>query len=482
MDRNNYKAFLNFLKSAKTNFVKQILDIKDPVLLISHYDADGITSVSLISLLLKKYNVPFHIKILEQIDEASISKISKFAYENIIFTDLGSGEYNILHTYLKKKNLFIIDHHQPDERDRRDNVLEINPYFHGINGSSETSASTLAYLLVREIDSEMIVFSPLAIIGALGDRQDVGFRFTLTGLNGLVVDEAEKYGLIRKEIGLRLAGSKNRPIIKAIEYTFDPYIPGLSGEEEACLMFLKNMGIDPSKDGKLRYLKDMSKDEIKKLATALVKYMLDMGIPSREAERIFGVNYYVQRESPKSPLYDAREYAQILNSCSRLGRSDIAIALCIGFKGKILDNALNLAIEYRRLLAKLLKVAHGKDRKKIFGKTAIVVDLSDLADNKVTGALASILSSIWNLETYVVLVLGKGGNEDKIKVSARLTKRASKAFQEINIGLLLREASKKTNGVGGGHLKAGGALIPRHQIDSFIDLFVSLVNTHGFKR
>ena len=346
-----YADFLNFVNSQREEFSKQVLDEREPVLLISHYDADGLTSASLSAILLRKNGVPFHLRIVEQIDEHTLSKMKDLSYKKIIFTDLGSGEYSLIKTQLKGKKVFIIDHHQPEESPRKEDILEVNPYFHGINGSIESSSSTLTYLFLKTIDDEMIKHSPLAIVGALGDRQDVGPRFSLVGLNEIVAKEAEEYGLVRREIGLRLAGSKSRPILKALEYTFDPYIPGLSGKEDSCLMFLKEIGIEPSKNGELRYMKDLSKNEIKKLATALIKHMLDAGVPLKDAERIFGTNYYLQSEHEESFLHDAREYVQILNSCGRMGRYGVAIAICIGVREKVLGEALEIAREYRRTLA-----------------------------------------------------------------------------------------------------------------------------------
>ncbi len=462
--------FLASIKPHQEKFVKDVLDKEEPILLISHYDADGLTAISLLAIFLKKRNIPYHIKILEQIDENSVSKIGKLGYNTILFTDLGSGEYSLIRETLKGKNLYILDHHQPEEVSRSEEISEVNPYLYGVDGSVEVSSSALAYIFLRELDEEMITYSTLAIIGALADRQDVGPRFSLVGLNEAIAEEAEEYGLLKREVGLRLASSKNRPLLKALEYTFDPYIPGLSGREDSCLLFLKNIGINPGKDGQLRYISELTKDEIRRLATALIKYMLDIGVPLKDAERIFGINYYLLSEHEKSFLYDAREYGQVLNSCGRMGRCDIAIALCMGVREKILGEALSIVKEYRKTLAKVLEEAFKRKRK--IGSIT-VLDLKDLADSKITGSIASILSSVWSEETDVVVVIGRSDIEGKVKISARLTKKIPESKHEKNLGYALKTAAKAVGGVGGGHVRAGGALIPVEKTKTFIEFLLN---------
>ncbi|RLE66882.1 MAG: hypothetical protein DRJ38_00600 [Thermoprotei archaeon] len=467
--KEKYSEFLDSIKIHQEKFINDILEKKGPVLLVSHYDADGLTAASLLAIFLKKYDIPYHIRILEQIDENSISKVKSLNYTNILFTDLGSGEYSLIRDKLKDRIIYILDHHQPEEVSRERRIVEINPYFHNINGSTEVSSAALTYIFLREIDDEIITYSPLAVIGALGDRQDIGPRFSLVGLNDAIAKEAEEYGLLRKEIGLRLASSKNRPLLKALEYTFDPYIPGLSGREDSCLIFLKKIGIDPSKNGKLKYINELSKDEIRKLATALVKYMLDTGVSLKDAERIFGMNYYLLNEHETSLLYDAREYVQILNSCGRMGRCDVAIALCMGVREKIVEEALGIAKQYRKTLAKILEKAF--KRRKVLGST-IILNLIDIADSRVTGAIASILSSIWSEEANAIVVIGRGDTKERVKISARLTRKIPEEKDKRNLGYALKIAARNVGGVGGGHLRAGGALIPVEKMDLFVEFLI----------
>ena len=61
----------------------------------------------------------------------------------------------------------------------------------------------------------------------------------------------------------------NRPVHKALEYSTNPFIPGISGEESASIQFLSSLGIELKKEGSWKTLADLTDEETKKLATAI---------------------------------------------------------------------------------------------------------------------------------------------------------------------------------------------------------------------
>jgi hypothetical protein len=102
--------------------------------------------------------------------------------------------------------VIILDHHLP-EAEMAENVIHLNPENFGINGDIETSGASLATVFAQELlrqtsvntsnaAAELTIFG---VIGAFGDRQVE--NGVLTGINKVLLLEAEKQGLIQKSGG-----------------------------------------------------------------------------------------------------------------------------------------------------------------------------------------------------------------------------------------------------------------------------------------
>jgi len=430
-----------------------------PVLIVSHYDADGLSAAAAMMLTLERLGLPFQLKIEEQLTPELVKNVLEGPYETLVFLDMGSG---ILSTIKGEKRVLVVDHHIPQGKPSL-NVLEVNPHRYGINGSIEVSSSSLALLIMDGAIGLGETHAHLAVIGALGDRQDQGPRFALTGVNGLITALAREAGIIEETIGLRLYGVHSRPLVRALALTMDPILPGLTGDEEACIRFLKSIGVNPVDGDRLRKYNELSIEERRTLATELVKLLINSGYPVNEAERIFGTMYYIKREDTRSPLRDAREFSYIVNACGRLDRHFIALLLLRGVKGEIIVKALDQVRLYRKLLFRAIKAVRDGACSRIMLNRVLALDYGETVPPKVAGALASILASSLKTDAAVLLVIVRHGDEH-VKVSAR--KAAGQ--EHVNIGEALSIAARTSGGVGGGHAAAGGALLPAENIEMFL--------------
>ena len=442
---------------------------RKPALVVSHYDADGLTAAAILMNILKQLGIPFHVKILTQLDENRASLILKnyHNYHFVVFLDMGSSELPVIRSYAKGKTVLIIDHHKPSKSKVTDEeIIEVNPRRFGIDGDREISSSGLTYLLARQLDSNNVRLAPLAIVGALGDLQDKGDKGRLLGLNLQIAREGIEHGFIREEISLRVFGLRSRPLVECLAKTFDPYIPGLSGNKMACYKFLKNIGIEPEDNGVLRMFSSLSRDEVRLLVTNLVKYMLEAGLSSREAEKIVGYVYLLLREDPQTSLYDAREYSALLNACGRMGKVSIGLALCLGDRNEALKEAIKIWEEYRAKLAHYLQlVARGdivEEYKELYVIRGDIVGLEE----RISGAIASITTTILK-GAKPILVFALSEKEGYVKVSMRIPKEVEK---KIDVGHILSETSKIVGGSGGGHKVAGGANIPIEKLNEFVKM------------
>lgn len=456
-----------------SNVILEWVEGDQPITVISHLDADGLASAGIIGAMLERFNVAFKIRIVKQLDADSLKDLSSEPIAPIIFTDLGSGQKELIHSILPECPVIIIDHHQPVEYEF-EGCIEVNPHLFDIDGSKSISSSGLSYLVARSVDSNNVDLAPIAVVGALGDRQDSGKRHNLIGLNESIAKEGREAGLLDVKFGLRLFGFESRPIVKSLEYTIDPLIPGLSGNYDACLKFLERIGISPvDEDGNLRRMADLSSSELRSLMVNLVKYMLSRGIESKEAESIMGTIYIISREPPTSPLRDAREFASLLNACGRLGFPSIGVAICMGRRGEVLDRAEKLTGRYRQILLKYLDWLSRNMDKVRQTRFLQVIYGGDFIDDRIVGTLVSIALSSRILSPKKVVVAFAVSPGGKVKVSARADK--SLAGRGLNLGLAIREAASRVQGIGGGHDVAAGAQIPLNSEEYFIEILDKLI-------
>ncbi len=144
------------------------------VLLLSHLDADGLSSAGLISNLLIAYNKNFTVRIIKQLENTSDFKESNA--DLIIITDMGSGQLGLIKEVINEKRIIIIDHHHAQNAFEHENLIHFNPC---LNNDSY-SGSGLSYLLVKTLKPELEGLIHLGLVGAVGDMQ---YKNGFTGLN-----------------------------------------------------------------------------------------------------------------------------------------------------------------------------------------------------------------------------------------------------------------------------------------------------------
>ena len=150
---------------------------------ISHYDADGITSAAIICKALHRQGYNFQATLMRNPFDKGLERVSKEDNELIIFSDMGSGQIETIEEMNCKS--IIVDHHQFKKEKTSKNVLQINANLCEINGNYEACGATLSYTLVRSIDSKNIDLISLAVTGIAGDKQYIG---GIRGYNKTILD------------------------------------------------------------------------------------------------------------------------------------------------------------------------------------------------------------------------------------------------------------------------------------------------------
>jgi RecJ-like exonuclease len=421
------------------------------VRIISHNDADGLTSAGIFANAIKKAGGRFHVTILPRLRDSNVKELNKSRYKLFIFSDMGSG--NLESISKLKGDVIIADHHQvpegvdPEIQSDNKEIVHVNPHIFDIDGTRDVSGSGLSYLSVHGY--EYYELAGLALTGAYGDMQ---FKNGPQGINKLILDEAVEHGTMEVKNDLKLAYSNSQPLSKSIAYTYTPTIKGLSGNMEECSEFLDQNGI--SKD---KLLRDLSVDEYETLKSELISINED----------IYGEVYTIK--NIRRELTNIEEYANLLNACGKNKEYTAALTIQLG-KYNQMDYAESLLSKYSSTMQN--GVEWIKREGSIQEQNIQYIYTEDKEKKKIAAAVSSIGIELDLLPDKPILSLMKMDN--LIKVSSRTTDNMIE--KGVNLGVVMDQASKNFNGSGGGHNIAAGATIPADQKDNFIHLVDEIID------
>jgi RecJ-like exonuclease len=463
-------GFLNSAeKAAKT--IQETVKQDGLIQVFSHLDADGVAAAGIIGKALFRLDARFRIRITQWIENKILGDVLSDKPQLIIFTDLGSGYVDLLNQKLSDFKIAILDHHQIVGQESG-NFVHVNPHLHGLDGARDISGSGVAYFVARALDKVNVDLAPVAVVGALGDLQDKYEQRMLGGLNGKIVEDATASGLLTVEKDLMFFGRETRPILKALASTTSPFIPGISGEEEKSLAFLKSLGIEPKNGDKWRALRDLTYDEKKRLSSKLAEHLVSMGL-HYQVSSLIGHVYTLTREEPWTPLRDAREFAVLLNGTGRMEKAGLGVAVCMGDRASALEEANRVLEDYRRSINKYLGwVTEKPERMKEFVNIYVVYG-EDFINDKMVGAISSILTSSLPNPEKPLIAYANLQEEGIAKISARTMEAV--ISKGVNLGEIMQVAAEKFRGKGGGHNIAAGAQVPIEEISNFIAAVDELV-------
>jgi len=445
----------------------------------SHLDADGIAAASILGKALYRLGSSFRIRIERYFDEKVAEEIASESPRLTIFTDMGSGYLDLIRQKLSRRDLVILDHHQPLKDDLSESLLQVNPHLHGIDGSRDLSGAGVSYLVAKKLNELNSDLAHLAVVGALGDLQDRHEQRSLVGVNKLIVEDAEKAGCLKTDTDLLFFGRETRPIHKALAYTTSPFIPNISGEEDKALALLASLDIKVKNKEKWRALRDLSQDEKKKLFSALASYLVSKGFQSDVATSLIGTIYTLEREEPWTPLRDAREFALLLNATGRMGKPSLGTSVCMGNRGPILEHAEAALDEYRQSIMKYLNWLNENPDRIEELNSIYVVHGENSIDEKMISAISSIISTNLPKPNKPVIAYSIVPDERVVKISARANDLLTQ--KGLNLGEIMSIAAEKNSGKGGGHNIAAGAQVPYDRKKDFIRIVDELVK-EGLER
>jgi RecJ-like exonuclease len=449
---------------------------QDAVLVVSHIDADGLTSAAVATRALRRAGLAVETGFSDQLDGDEVARVAATDYDTVLFTDFGSGQLDAIREH-EDEGAFtpvIADHHQPADADTE---YHLNPLLEGIDGASELSGAGAAYVLARALgeraasgggpddlgDTDMRDLAALAVVGAVGDMQASGGQ--LVGANTAIAEEGVAAGVLRTGKDLTLYGKQTRPLPKLLEYATDLDVPGITNDEAGAVSFLDGLGLDLKREGEWRTWADLDLVERRTLVSALIRRAVKRGVPADRIDGLVGTAYELTAEPEGTELRDASEFSTLLNATARYDRPDVGLGVCLGNRGEALDRARRLLRNHRRNLSEGLQFV--RERGVTREQHLQWFDAGAEIRETIVGIVAGMAVGVDGVDSdRPILAFAEKGGES-LKVSSRGTPTLVR--RGLDLSTVMGESAAAVEGEGGGHDVAAGATIPDGSRRAFLD-------------
>jgi RecJ-like exonuclease len=441
----------NLLNRAEEAYklLKKHLGQDHVVRIISHNDADGISAAGVICNAIARENGKFHVTIVPRLKSEVLDKLYYEKYEIFFFCDMGSAWTKRIGKL--KGEAIIADHHQTiDSTEEQDGVIHINPHLFGLDGTRDVSGSGVTFLVARLMNH--FELAGLAMVGAFGDMQGNG---EITGVNQTILQEGLNKGVIELKEGLKISFLNYEPLYKALSYTYQPPIPGISGDIDGSRGFLEKIGL--STDIKFPDLSNEEKDLLKE---ALMQINPE----------ILGKNYMITALKP--PLKNIDDYSSIIDACGKNKKYGVGLSICLGDEDESLKEGMELLKKYHEIILKGISWIKKEGSREMDHIQYIYTEDKDIKGFMGTLANISLDNGLINPDKPV---LALSRMDPLIKVSGRTTLKITE--KGVNLGQALEQAANSYGGAGGGHTVAAGAVVPRNNQDNFLNLVDDIVKS-----
>ncbi|WP_281768403.1 DHH family phosphoesterase [Methanoculleus bourgensis] len=430
----------------------------DRVTIVSHIDADGISTESILAQVLSREGIPVSSVFVRQLEPMAMRHVPKDDSLKL-FTDLGAGQQNLLEEHdLSADEVLILDHHVSQPCGTA--YPQVNCLDYGV---TRMSAAGVAYLVAKTIDPTSTDLAKLAVVGNVGDmmaRENCG----LVGPAREIVQDGVEYGnIIVRERDLNCYGISTRPVHVCLGYCDDPYIDGISNSTNATLQFLERLGVElKNPQGGWLVWEELTFDDRRKIVSALAQQLIAHG---REIDRLLGETYIFPDEPERTPLRNASEYATLLNACGRWAKPKVGGSICRGERGDAYREAEYMLAHHRSVIRDLLQYILDA------GVTELshlqYIHTGDRFPDTIVGIGAGMALSKLDWRKPIMVLAAMVDEPEVTKVSMRTNQWA--LARGVDLQEALVEASAGVGGAGGGHRIAAGAFIPRNTEEEFVD-------------
>jgi len=417
-----------------------IVNGHDFIHVYSHYDADGISSATIIAKTLLRAKKEFNVTLFTSLDDPSMEIIRKTTSECIILTDLGASYIEQLDDL--ECDVVVLDHHTVEQQAKR--ICYANPHLYGIDGMTSGCGATMAFLFSIAMNENNWDLVQVAFAGITGDRQTIN---GLKGLNIYLYEGGLERGYIKASEGSLIPPGQ---LISELYLTTDPYLNGISGNPDGVGELLDSAGI-----GREKHSGDLTENEKRKLSSLIALKLIEQGTSMQTMSELSRTGYHL-----KDWNMDAETLGSILNGCGRLGLGGVGISAGIGdakslAEAKELDNTSRAQTMSGVLLVKKNGLNQMKN-----------IQWFDSSTIGFTGMICGIAMQFIGDPNKPTIGINRSEDEDITKISSRAT--FALLDKGLDLSKALKEACASVGGAGGGHKIASGGSCPIERSEEFL--------------
>lgn len=346
------------LKEESAKIADFLKESEDNLAIIIRAQTDNICAAGIIFSCLKQQEIGCHIIIIDN-KKSLEDRIKTTKYPIYIFIGFDFKELpnEILND--EKRKIIIIDHELTiDKRVKipweRVQILALKSFD---LASNLLANSGLAYLLASGFNEDHYKYAGLAILGGLAKKQIDQKNQKLVGINRIILEEGKENEILRETTGTRIPGRESQPIHLALEYSNNPFFPGLTGNESACTSFISKLGISmKDQNGNYRTISSLTSEETKRLNDGLISLLMgEKGQPLTEISKLIGPIYILETETKKNQTRNLEEYLWLLEGALQLGKYGLALAVVLGDRKNLFDKLLRELSNYHGKATKIIQ-------------------------------------------------------------------------------------------------------------------------------
>lgn len=405
---------------------------------VSHYDADGISSAGIICHTLRRAGKEFQVSLFKSLNSREMEAISKMDGDCLIISDMGASFVQELEAL--PRDVIILDHHSSQDESER--LLHINPHLHGIDGMTAACGASMCMLLALAVDEANWDLAPLALAGMAGDRQHTG---AIQGINRYILQGADERGLTQRSNGSLIPSGD---LEEELYLCTDPYIPAVSGDLEGVGRLLLEAGIPPGSR-----FEGLEPEQRRRLSSLIALRLMEGGVTLDTMMEVSRSRYFL----PGWDM-DSESLASLFNACGRMDMDGMGVSLALGDEASIRE-AKNINRDYR------MSIIQSVSQVRQNGLVALDnIQYFHSPSSGFTGIMCGIAMQFFADPGKPTLGLSR--KEETVRVSGRATWKLLE--KGVDLSLALREASQKAGGNGGGHRIASGGAFPLTNEDLFL--------------
>ena len=422
------------------------------VRVISHNDADGISSAAIVCATLLRKNKRFQCSMLKGFEEAVVRDTAQ-GCDLLIISDMGSSSLEFLETLPMK--VVVLDHHRPERDSNSPRLVHVNPHLFGMDGATSACAASVAMMLSITVSEKNWDLLPIAFGGIVGDRQTIR---GLLGLNKYLGQIGQEKHILELRKGSLLPSG---PLKDSLLNSTDPFISGVSGDPDGVSRLLTETGILDSMT-----LESLDEAQEMKLSSLVTLRLLNQGATLDNLEEASSEKYFFSERKTYG-----HELSNLMNACGRSDVTGMGAAVVLG-DAKSLEKAEGLRQDYRKQVLEAVLAVQFKGLKQLDYLQYFFSPVPDVSSD----LCGIVMQWIGDRDKPTIALSQKNGD---VKISSRANKKMIEAG--VDLSYALRTAAAAVGGVGGGHNVASGGKIPAGKEDEFIAMLNKIIGEQRSK-